>query len=321
MAIPFSREAVINVARRSASVAAFINLARRPATVVAILSLCTTFLADVVSAQAKVESASSGSKVLLRYKLKSGEQLVSKVVHLANTRTKMSEHEESSSSRTITEKVWEVSSVNATGEMTFEYRITSVELAQSVGEGEELKYNSLTDTEAPDMFKHVAETVSKPLATVTINPQGQVIKRDSELKNPQLGMGELTLPLPEEAVAVGSQWSVPRDARVKSENGVHKTIKVRELYTLEKVSAGVATIRIESQALTPVKDPATESQLIQQLSKGEIKFDIDNGRMLSKQLTWSDEVVGFRGPATSLRYDAKFTEELMPQTKRTASRK
>ncbi|MEZ6078329.1 MAG: hypothetical protein R3C56_22445 [Pirellulaceae bacterium] len=111
----------------------------------------------------------------MRYKLKSGEQLVSKVVHLANTRTKMSEHEESSSSRTITEKVWEVSSVNATGEMTFEYRITSVELAQSVGEGEELKYNSLTDTEAPDMFKHVAETVSKPLATVTINPQGQVI--------------------------------------------------------------------------------------------------------------------------------------------------
>ncbi|MEZ6078330.1 MAG: hypothetical protein R3C56_22450 [Pirellulaceae bacterium] len=76
-----------------------------------------------------------------------------------------------------------------------------------------------------------------------------------------------------------------------------------------------------NRRLTPVKDPATESQLIQQLSKGEIKFDIDNGRMLSKQLTWSDEVVGFRGPATSLRYDAKFTEELMPQTKRTASRK
>ncbi|MEO8270513.1 MAG: hypothetical protein ABI557_12390 [Aureliella sp.] len=307
MATQFSHAAVLNVFRRSTSVAF-------------VLILGTTLLADLVSAQTKVESAPSGSKVLLRYKLKAGEQLVSKVVHFANTRTKMSEHEESSSSRTITEKVWDVSSVNPQGEMTFEYRITSVELAQSVGDGEELKYNSLTDTEAPDMFKQVAETVSKPLATVKINPQGQVINRDSELKNPQLGMGELTLPLPDEAVAVGSQWSVPRDARIKSENGVHKTIKVRELYTLDKISAGVATIRIESQALTPVKDPATESQLIQQLSKGEIKFDIDNGRMLSKQLTWSDEVVGFRGPATSLRYDAKFTEELLPQTKRTASR-
>src|SRR5690606_7350721 len=111
------------------------------------------------------------------------------------------------------------------------------------------------DTEAPDMFKHVAETVAQPLATVTINPRGQVIHRDSKLKNPQLGMGELTLPLPEEALAIGAQWSVPREARVKSEAGVHKTIKMRELYTLEKVSAGVATIRIESQPLTPVSDP------------------------------------------------------------------
>ncbi|MCA9159063.1 MAG: hypothetical protein KDA72_12090, partial [Planctomycetales bacterium] len=105
MAIPFSRTAVIHVARRSASITAFNNFARRSASVVAVLSLCTTFFADVVSAQAKVESSPGGSKVLLRYKLKSGEQLVSKVVHLANTRTRMSEHEESSSSRTITEKV------------------------------------------------------------------------------------------------------------------------------------------------------------------------------------------------------------------------
>lgn len=291
----------------------------------AALLLCTTtiagtFLTNAASAQAKTDSAAAAPTILLRYKLKPGEELVSKVVHLADTRTKMSEHEETSTSRTISEKVWQVSAVNAQGEMTFEYRINSVELAQSVGAGEELKYNSLTDTEAPDMFKHVAETVSQPLATVTINPRGQVINRDSQLKNPQLGMGELTLPLPEEALAIGAQWSVPREARVKSEAGVHKTIKMRELYTLEKVSAGVATIRIESQPLTPVSDPSTESQLIQQLSKGVIKFDVDQGRMLSKELIWSDEVVGFRGPQTSLRYEAKFTEELLPQTKRTANR-
>lgn len=271
-------------------------------------------LASVGSAQAPAE------EFTLRYKLRAGEQLVSKVVHFAETRTKMSDHHESSSSRTITEKVWEVSDVNAKGEMTFEYRINAVELAQSVGDGEELSYNSVTDKQPPDVFKRVAETVAKPLAVVTINPQGQVLQRDSDLKNPQLGMGELTLPLPETDVAIGGQWSVPREVRVKLESGAHKTIKVRELYTLEKVSAGVATIRIETQPLTPVSDPAVESQLIQQLSKGAIKFDLDSGRMLSKELNWSDEVVGFRGPETSLRYEAKYTEELLPAAKRTASR-
>lgn len=297
-----------------------IRFPRAAALLLCSTTITGTFLTNAASAQAQADSAAAAPTILLRYKLKPGEELVSKVVHLADTRTKMSEHEETSTSRTISEKVWQVSAVNPQGEMTFEYRINSVELAQSVGAGEELKYNSLTDTEAPDMFKHVAETVSQPLATVTINPRGQVIDRDSKLKNPQLGMGELTLPLPEEALAIGAQWSVPREARVKSEAGVHKTIKMRELYTLEKVSAGVATIRIESQPLTPISDPSTESQLIQQLSKGVIKFDVDQGRMLSKELIWSDEVVGFRGPETSLRYEAKFTEELLPQTKRTAKR-
>lgn len=293
---------------------------------VALTIFCTMLLTNWSEAQSKKQASatpatsSAGPAVKLQYKLKAGEQLVSKVVHFAETRTKMSGHEEASNSRTITEKVWDVSAVNAKGEMTFEYRITSVELAQSVGEGEELKYNSQTDAEAPDMFKQVAETVSKPLAKVTINPQGQIISREGNLKSPQLGMGELTLPLPVDPIAIGGQWSVPREVRVKSENGVHKTIKVRELYTLKKVSAGVATISIQTQPLTPVNDPGTESQLIQQLSQGEIKFDVDRGRMMSKQLNWSDEVVGFRGPETSLRYEAKFTEELLPQTKRTAAR-
>lgn len=276
--------------------------------------------ASLLAGEAVAQQQAAPAQVVLRYKLQAGEQLTSKVVHFAETRTKMSGHDEASSSRTVTEKVWDVTEVKPNGDMTFEYRIDAVELAQRIGDQEELTYNSLTDDEAPDMFRQVAETVAKPLATVTINPRGQVLNREGDLKSPQLGMGELTLPLPADPVAIGGQWSVPREVRVKNENGVHKTIKVRELYTLEKVSAGVATIRVETQPLTPVSDPNTESQLIQQLSKGQIKFDIDRGRMLSKQLDWSDEVVGFRGPETSLRYDAKFTEELLPSTKRTAGR-
>ncbi len=264
--------------------------------------------------------SAAGPKYQIQYKLKAGETLVSKVVHFAETRTTMAEHEETSSSRTTSEKAWIVKSVNAKGEMTFEYRINSVNLAQSVGDAEELKYDSRTDTDVPDIFKQVAQTVAKPLATVTINSRGQVVKRDNELKAPQLGIGELTIPLPQDPVAIGGQWTVPRECRIRLESGAHKTIKVRELYTLEKVSAGVATIRIVTQPLTPVNDPAAESQLIQQLSKGEIKFDLDRGRMMSKKLDWSDEVVGFRGADTSLQYDARFTEELLPPSKRTASR-
>jgi hypothetical protein len=298
------------------------NSIRFPLTTNFLLALVLSLTISPVCAQTVVsnEATASTEKYTLRYKLRPGESLVSRVIHFAETRTTMAEHEENSSSRTTTEKVWEVQDVSPDGEMTFEYRINSVDLAQSVGDAEELKYNSLTDQEVPSAFSKVAETIAKPLATITINGRGQVIARDNELQAPQLGIGELTIPLPEEALAMGAQWSVPRECRVKLESGAHKTIKVRELYTLQKVSAGVATIRIETQPLTPVADPAVDAQLIQQLSKGEIKFDLDQGRMLSTRLDWSDVVVGFRGADTSLRYDAKYTEELVSDSKRTASR-
>ena len=126
------------------------------------------------------------------------------------------------------------------------------------------------------------------------------------------------MPLPIEPVAVGAQWHVPREIRVKLRDSSYKTIKVRENYRLEKVSAGVATIRVATEPLTPVSDPAVEAQLVQQLSKGTIKFDIDSGRVISKRLDWSERVLGFSGPASSMRYDALWTEELLPASARLA---
>jgi len=275
--------------------------------------LCIVSFAHVSQAQ-----NNNATEYLLRYKLKPGTMLVSKVEHFAETKTTMTDHVEQSTSRTASENVWEVQSVSPDGEATFIYKINSVNLAQTVGENNEISYNSTSDSEIPDVFKPVASTIGKPLATITINSRGQVIKREGELKSHQMGMGDLTVPLPETKVKIGGQWSVPRELRVKLDNGKYKKVKVRELYTLEKVSAGLATIKITTQPTTPVNSRAVEAQLMQQLSKGKIKFDIDAGVMLSKKLDWSDRVIAFRGPDSSLEYDAKFTAELV-ENKRTAS--
>lgn len=257
-------------------------------------------------------------RYLLKYKLKAGEQIVSKVSHQSATQTMISGVTEESNSQTSSIKVWEVQSVDDNGSMTFVYRIDQVEISQMI-EGETVSYNSSTDDVAPSVFQNVADSVARPLATFTIDACGELIHRDRDFRNPFLGLGEVTIALPREAVAVGAQWNVARELRLKLDKSKYKMIKVRELYCLEKVSAGVATISIMTQPLTPIHDPAVEAQLIQQLSKGTIKFDIDNGRLLSKRLDWSERVFGFQGPESSLRYDAEWTEELLPTKARLAS--
>lgn len=262
----------------------------------------------------------AGEKFTLKHRLKSGEVLRTRTMHVVNAITRVQGAEDISESKSISDKVWEVQAVDAEGLMTFEYRIDAVDMSQKQTGQEEITYNSRTDKSAPDKFGPLAETIAKPIAVVTIDATGTVIERDKQSKTPALGMGELAIPLPKEAVAVGAHWSIPRECRVKLENGTQKVIKLREQYTLENASAGVATIRVQTQPITPVDEPAVEAQLMQQMSQGVIKFDMDHGRLISKQLDWDAEVVGFRGAETSLKYTARFTEERSTDTIQSASK-
>jgi hypothetical protein len=80
----------------------------------------------------------------------------------------------------------------------------------------------------------------------------------------------------------------------------------------------VATIQVSTQVLTPVNDPKVKSQLVQRLQRGTIKFDLDTGRLLHKQMDASEEVIGFSGPESHMQYLARLTEEPLSPDERTA---
>jgi len=127
------------------------------------------------------------------------------------------------------------------------------------------------------------------------------------------------LPLPEHPVAPGDQWSLPNDIDVALPTGGVLKIKAVQRCTLEGVKTGVATIRVATCILTPVTDPAVQSQVMQYESSGTVRFDIDAGRILGQQMDVDRRVVGFRGEASSLHYMTRFTEEFLPEPSRTAS--
>ncbi len=252
--------------------------------------------------------APTGEKYLLRYNLLPKTKIVSEVTHLAKTNTKINDVEQSSQSRTVSRKVWTVTEVASNGDMTFVHQVDSVDMSQRIGDGEEIHYNSKSDTQPLEVFAKVAETIGKPIATVTISPSGQVVRRSEEPQGANLGMGDITIPMPDQAIQIGDQWETSREIRIRRPDGTPKTIKVRELYTLEKVSAGVASIAIRSEPLTPLTEPEVEAQVLQQLSNGQIRFDLDSGRLISKNLKWDKTVVGFSGAGSVMDYSARLDE-------------
>ncbi len=255
---------------------------------------------------------------LLRYNLQPNQQLHYEVTHVAKTKTRINGTEEITQVHTVSRRHWNVTTV-ANGEMTFDHVIDSVDMTQQQDDKEEKRWNSESGEQAPAVFQRVAEQIGQTLSTLTVNSRGQETNRENNGgTKASLGMGSLTLALPEKAIAIGDSWAVPREIKTRTDDGLVKPIKIRELFTLKSVKTGVATLIIRSEPLTPIDEESVKAQVVQQLSNGEIRFDIDNGYMLSKQLDWDETVVGFQGATSMMEYRARMTEKLVDGVQRTA---
>ena len=285
------------------------------------ISISSLAAADLTAELDKATSRATNEKHLLRYKLQKGERVSYEVQQLATVDTTIAGNNQQTKLRSKSQRSFVVTNVNGDGDFEFQHIIDSVDMWSEVSGNQAVRYNSKTDKEVPAEFQNVADMIGIPISEITMNSLGKIVKRTDKVKQQNLGMGGLSIPLPEAEIAIGHKWSTPLDVKVRLRDQRIKTIKTRELYELKKVQAGVATISIRTQILTPINDAKIKSQLVQRVSSGEIKFDIDAGRLISKQLDWDENVLGFNGPDSNMKYLARFTEKLQSPPTKTAARK
>jgi hypothetical protein len=268
----------------------------------------------------------------LRYKFRPGETLRYKVVHLTTSDTRIggildtdkqgtTEAFEKVQTRSISTKAWKVEEVNNEGHATFVHMVEDVDMWTQFAGRKEVRYNSKSDAQPPRGYEGVAESVGQPLARITIDSTGKVLKRENSKGYSSVRGEHIVDRLAPQPVRIGDRWSCPHEIIVQDRGGRYHRIKTRKLYRLEKVSAGVATIHVATQVLTPVHSPAIEAQLVKWLTEGNLKFDLDAGRVLALELNLDKRVIGFSGPNSCMEYLARRTEELLPQEQQTAQRK
>lgn len=289
-----------------------------------------TVWADTPSLTEKLEAAAeklADSTYTLRYKFKKGEVIRWRVVHLATTQTRIKTSKQVSQSRSVSTKKWRVIEVGEEGNITFQHMVEDVDMRQKLvqwkkgnddvwkqqGPPSETAYNSKTDKKPPLIYEHVAETINVPLATVTIAPNGTVIKRD-HTNRLSLGLGNITIPFPEQPLKVGSNWHAMSQAAARLPDKTLKQVKLRHRYTLKAVKDNIAQIGVFTEILTPIHDQRVKAQLVQKMVKGTVHFDIDAGRLASQQMDWDETIVNFTGSDSLMQYVARFTEELIEST-------
>ena len=95
----------------------------------------------------------------------------------------------------------------------------------------------------------------------------------------------------------------------RAEDGTQKKIQTQQQYKLEKVEAGVATIKVDHPGADAGKRSQAPIANRAALAERHDQFDVDAGRLLHKQMDIDQEVFGFSGAESHMQYLARFTEE------------
>jgi len=286
-----------------------------------VLAVATVLFLSATQVQAADKAATDSAatnKHRLQYQFKMGEVIRYRVKHATDVRTTIEETTQQAESSSESIKAWKVTDVLPSGEMEFVHVVESVRMSNTVPNRGTTKFNSETDKTPPTGFEQAARAIGIPLSKIRIAPDGEIIAREE--KHPQPPATDdmpITLRLPSQGIAVGEKWDWTYDVDVQRKSKTKMKVRTRRVCTLKKVQAGIATITVEYQILTPVS-AYIESQLVQKLTKGIIRFDIDAGRTVSQKFAADRRVIGFSGKASSMHFVSQMEERLLKPGERLA---
>lgn len=261
-----------------------------------------------------------GEKYSLQYKFRMGEVLRYSVKHTANIRSTIEGTAQEAETESNSIKAWKVTDVLPSGEIEFIHLVEVVRMSNRVPNRALVEFDSERDKTPPPGFEQAASAVGVPLSLVRIKPSGEIVHREE--KHPQPSASDdmpITLQLPAEPIAIGDQWDNTYDVEAERKSGAKLKVRTRRVCTLKSVEKDVATIGVDYQILTPV-DPFVESQLVERLTKGTVRFDLKRGRILSQVFDADQRVLGFAGEVSSMHYVARLEERLLKPGERLAAR-
>jgi hypothetical protein len=260
------------------------------------------------------EPAVPPGKYLLRYKFAMGEVLRYQVQHATNLRTTVDGTTQRVKTQSDSVKAWKVTDVLPSGDIDFIHMVESVRMKNEMPNQTPRTFDSASGDPPAPGFEAAARAVGVPLVAVRMTSSGKVLSREE--KHPQQAKpsedSPITLELPEQPVGIGDKWNHPYEIVVAKQGGAEMQIRTRRACRLRQVKSGVAVIDVEYQILTPV-DPFIRAQIVERLTKGAVRFDINRGRVVQQSHQVDRREVGFaaKETASSMHFVARTQERLL----------
>ena len=171
--------------------------------------------------------------------------------------------------------------------------------------------SSMKDQEIPPVFRSAARKLKGNAPTYSLEPTGTRVKPDGYEEVPDDGQASFMMPLPEDPVTVGDSWKSYINVKVRIAEGVKRDVRLLRTYKIESIADGIATIDMSTSVASQVRSRTARVQLMQATPQGKILFDIDNGRVIRKEMIFARSVLGAMGPQTMLSSSGRTVEKLL----------
>jgi hypothetical protein len=256
----------------------------------------------------------------LRYQFHRGEIVGYKVDHQTKVFLQQQESEQHVEHGSVTNKRYTVRKVDEAGNAVLDLQIDRVQLTAEVDGGESVAYDTASGESPPSAFQGIDATVGKPHVRVQVSPRGELLSlhwliAGDQAKKPTIEDApslDIMVVLPEGPVKVGDTWKEPFEVEVNATAALKKSVRIQREYTLKSVEGNQATIALKTVVLTPLHDPAQESQLVSKTPRGTVIFDLARGVVTSRKQKVDKVVVGFSGDDSKVHTLSSRTEELAP---------
>ena len=238
--------------------------------------------------------AAADDTVTLKYKYATGQVLRYEGKHTMTVESTVSGKTQKLESETNSVREWRVLKVDEKGNARLALTIVRASVEATTPDGQKIAFDTEKDEKTP-----LSGVVGKPLVELVLSPSGQVVEMGQPL-HPAASQFVANLrtqlvPLPPQAVAVGTAWQQDVTLPLPPPEGRDEKIRVRQTYRLEKLTDSVATINLQSTLAEEIKDRTVVERIAQFLPRGRIELDVSRGVVRTLDLVLDQKVTEFAG--------------------------
>lgn len=277
----------------------------------------------------KKNDAEKPQKHVLRFKFKADQTVRYEITSKMEMKTIFNGLTEQVRNSSDVRKAYKVTSVNGEGEgsleMVIEWTRMIAEFDDGVAVTKRSEFQSDDPMKRPAQFLPIYAKIGRPQALIRFNALGRplevkpllVDREDSKTPLAALGSADAPyesylVPLPEDPVAVGDTWKESFQGVARDAAGLPMRIAMQRVYKLNEVKDGQAQIGFRTVILTPIQDPAVQAQILQRETAGQIVFDVEQGQIVSRDVSVDKLVVNPFGQGSSMKALTTFREKLIP---------